>query len=91
MGDIADAMLDGTLCNVCGVFIDSDSGIPTNCGCDESQDYFEPEPPEPTRFICPDCGRNKFDRPHQPHNCTGGFRKKWSKIWKAYKESPDEH
>ena len=44
MGDIADMMLDGTLCNVCGVVLLSESGIPTNCGCDPLQDYIEDEP-----------------------------------------------
>ena len=27
-------------------------------------------------YRCPLCGRDKFDRPYQPHNCVGGFRKK---------------
>lgn len=32
MGDIADAMLDGTLCESCGVFIDSEpGGFPRKC------------------------------------------------------------
>ena len=44
MGDMGDAMLDGTACNICGVFLFSDSGIPTNCGCDPSQDYIQAEP-----------------------------------------------
>lgn len=31
MGEIADMMLEGTLCAMCGVFIGTDSGIPTYC------------------------------------------------------------
>lgn len=38
MGDIADMMLDGTLCQYCGVFIGSDNDCPTSCGCDETED-----------------------------------------------------
>ena len=41
MGDNAEMMLDGTLCNVCGTIVASESGLPTNCGCDESQDNIE--------------------------------------------------
>lgn len=32
MGDIADMMLDGTLCECCGVFIDNnDADVPRKC------------------------------------------------------------
>ena len=41
MGDIADAMLDGTLCATCGEFIGESSGIPGYC-------CLECEPPEYT-------------------------------------------
>ena len=35
MGDIADAMLDGTLCTTCGVFIGEPVGCPKYCpGCE---------------------------------------------------------
>ena len=32
MGDIADAMLDGTLCQMCGEYIGEDVGYPMTCG-----------------------------------------------------------
>ena len=32
MGDIADMMLDGTLCEGCGVFMGEDVGFPRLCG-----------------------------------------------------------
>lgn len=36
MGEIADAMLDGTLCQYCGVWIDDDiGGFPRSCGCEK--------------------------------------------------------
>ena len=44
MGDFGEAMLDGTACNICGVLLFSGSGIPTNCGCDPTQDYIVQEP-----------------------------------------------
>ena len=31
MGEIADAMLDGTLCECCGEYIGSDAGYPQYC------------------------------------------------------------
>lgn len=33
MGEIADMMLDGTMCNMCGVFLEGDviEGIPNFC------------------------------------------------------------
>ena len=29
------------------------------------------------RWTCLLCGRDKFDRPGQPHKCTSGFRKRF--------------
>lgn len=32
MGDIAEMMLDGTLCSTCGVYLDDDPiGVPVDC------------------------------------------------------------
>jgi len=31
MGEVAEMMLDGTLCEACGVFIGSDAGFPQYC------------------------------------------------------------
>jgi hypothetical protein len=31
MGEISEMMLDGTLCECCGTFIDSDAGFPQYC------------------------------------------------------------
>ena len=28
------------------------------------------------KYKCSRCGRDKFDRVNQPHNCKGGFRKR---------------
>lgn len=41
MGDIADAMLDGDLCQVCGVYMSGGDGYPQTCaGClRETRDF----------------------------------------------------
>lgn len=31
MGDMAEMMIDGTMCSVCGVYIGSDNDFPTMC------------------------------------------------------------
>lgn len=39
MGEIADMMLDGTLCSGCGEYLGGDCGYVTLCeGCKEAQD-----------------------------------------------------
>ena len=38
MGEIADMMLDGTLCFCCGVFIGTDNGFATTCADCEEED-----------------------------------------------------
>lgn len=46
------------------------------------------------------CGKNKFDRKYQPHNCVGGFRKSFKvsqnklsnfEIYKMYKHGELEN
>lgn len=50
MGEIADMMLEGTLCQTCGEYIDDDiGGFPRTCaGCDASDMLLRdaPEPPK---------------------------------------------
>ena len=39
MGEIADMVLDGTLCEICGVYLDGKSpGYPRRCGACENND-----------------------------------------------------
>lgn len=40
MGEIADMMLDGTLCNTCGMYLDQEpEGFPVDCEiCAEDED-----------------------------------------------------
>jgi len=35
------------------------------------------------KFKCPLCGRDKFDRDYQPHNCNNNFRKRLPKFTKV--------
>ena len=35
------------------------------------------------RWRCPRCGRDKFDRPYQPHWCNSNFRKKLPRFVEA--------
>jgi hypothetical protein len=60
MGEIADQMLDGTLCEGCGVYMGDECGHPRLCNaCDEHKD--EPAQNEVNRIVkkvaCPTCQR----------------------------------
>lgn len=62
MGEIADMMLDGTLCECCGVYIDDDGGfgIPRYCSneCARDRGADLPNPvskPNPGKTNCPTC------------------------------------
>lgn len=63
MGDIADMMLEGILCEGCGAFIDGDSdGVPRRCGhCarydeQEARSRTSRKPPA-QKTNCPTCNR----------------------------------
>ena len=63
MGEIADMMLDGTLCEGCGEYIGSSPGFPRLCsGCQRASrsvgtPYF-PAPRNPAKVACEACGRH---------------------------------
>lgn len=56
MGDVADMMLDGTLCEGCGVFLEGcGDGYPRRCaGC---LDDVERAQPSTAKVSCSICGR----------------------------------
>jgi Zn finger protein HypA/HybF involved in hydrogenase expression len=54
MGEVADMMLDGTLCEGCGIFMGDDVGYPRKCPDCERQDS---RPPMPILTTCPHCGK----------------------------------
>lgn len=62
MGEIADMMLDGTLCEGCGEYLGSAGGFPRLCaGCRRASlavgtPYF-PAPRNLAKVACPTCGR----------------------------------
>jgi hypothetical protein len=61
MGDIADMMLDGTLCEGCGVFLNDDvPGYPCrceSCRADAARDYLATHQPPKPKAKCAVCGR----------------------------------
>ncbi len=55
MGDIADMMLDGTICQGCGDHIGDGDGFPVYCGsCDNEMDFFQPQK-QSEKVSCPHC------------------------------------
>ena len=55
MGEVAEMMLDGTLCQFCGVYLDGGAdGYPRSCGCENEPTY---SPPVSTKIPCPICGK----------------------------------
>lgn len=55
MGDIADMMLDGTLCEGCGVYLGSGNGYPQYCsGC---RQHHPTDYDNEAKIVCPACGK----------------------------------
>jgi hypothetical protein len=53
MGEIAEAMLDGTLCSQCGDYLGGDEGYPVTCdGCKRAERR-EPRLPRFSRYSIP--------------------------------------
>jgi len=60
-----------------------------------------PIPKKRKRYRCKLCGRCKFDRDYQPHNCNHNFRKRLSKFeevideceheWQQFRKEFNEH
>lgn len=58
MGDIADMMLDGTLCAGCGVYLGSDFDCPQYCSsCKKAEKKKTPKAPAGSQHQCRDCGK----------------------------------
>lgn len=56
MGEIADMMLDGTLCEGCGEYVGAATGYPVRCGA--CQNEGKPARKSAARkATCPNCGR----------------------------------
>ncbi len=59
MGDIADMMLDGTLCEGCGVYLGSDLGVPGYCAsCRSDGAGISTDVIKPGKVVCPTCRRH---------------------------------
>ena len=64
MGDIAEAMLEGEMCEQCGEWLGDGPGYPRLCpGCASEERRLNPRQPEkpqartPATMACPDCGK----------------------------------
>jgi Zn finger protein HypA/HybF involved in hydrogenase expression len=59
MGEVAEMMLDGTLCEGCGVYMDDEAGgYPRKCSdCDKYDRGISSAPNRPARTECPTCGK----------------------------------
>ena len=60
MGDIADAMLDGDLCQCCGVYMEGGAGFPQTCdACARSNMEAAQRVVRtmPLKVACPTCGK----------------------------------
>ena len=80
MGEVAEAMLDGTLCSSCGDFIGLSDGYPQMCAaCGGDADVFIP--PAPRTYRCHDCGRPfKRDIDLGKHRSATGHGKKAKRV-----------
>lgn len=57
MGEIADMMLDGTLCEGCGEYLGGDDGFPQYCHACKPSRSGGSSIQRPTKVACPDCGK----------------------------------
>jgi len=62
MGDIADMMLDGTLCQFCGDFMGGEGdGFPVTCSAcqveNNCNEFGLPKKPPAKKVKCPQCGK----------------------------------
>jgi hypothetical protein len=55
MGDVADAMLDGDLCQCCGVYMEGGNGYPQTCP--SCLDDVERAQPRTEKVACSVCGK----------------------------------
>ncbi len=64
MGEIAEAMLDGTMCSQCGEYLGGDEGFPVVCaGCRRAERH-QPRVPPMNRYAIKDAPR--IHRPGDP-------------------------
>lgn len=64
MGEIADAMLDGTMCSCCGDYLGGDEGYPVMCAACRAAERREPRIPRFDRYKIKD--NPKVRKPGDP-------------------------
>ncbi len=58
MGDIADMILDGQMCQTCGEILGQGDGYPVFCrACMPDNKRIGPAPPNPKKTNCPICNK----------------------------------
>lgn len=60
MGDIADMMIGGAMCQSCGEYLGEGDGYPTfcaSCAREQGIDLNDPYTEKPVKLACPECGR----------------------------------
>lgn len=58
MGEIADMMLEGDLCQVCGCYMEGGDGFPQTCpACRAEAEEQSQAEPKREKVACPQCGR----------------------------------
>jgi hypothetical protein len=60
MGDVADAMLDGDLCQCCGVYMEGGAGYPQTCNACQRNNAEAAQRvvrPMVAKVACPTCGK----------------------------------
>jgi hypothetical protein len=86
VGEIAEAMLDGTLCEGCGEFMGEGSGFPQRCaGCQPDEDGFTAESTAPRRKV------RKRGRNRGAHPCPLACGATFASPASAKQHSRDKH
>ena len=59
MGEIADMMIDGTLCEGCGIYLEDEApGHPRRCAdCGPSKSFIQTNQPSSKKHECKECGK----------------------------------
>jgi len=57
MGEIADMMINGSMCQYCGECFDDEPGYPRTCSACGS-DEEDLAPVKPSKVACPECGKH---------------------------------
>jgi len=83
MGEIAEAIVNGDLCEQCGSWIGPGDGYPRNCGCDSGA---RAAAPAPKPFKCPKCGKSFEKKVGRTDHFINHHRSEVNKLVEGYLE-----